>query len=122
MLFINEYNDRVETTHKRDVDIPADTPSGWECASHDAFPKAWRSLGDWTLYIKGEIPVKRKTADHLETGVYFKGTHKNSLKPDAFMMKGGGDWVFFADDMNLSSYPGRDMGSLGSSRKIRGDK
>lgn len=56
-----------------------------------------------SLYIKGEIPIKRKTADQLEPGTYFKGTHPKSLVPYLVAMKGEGGKVHLVGDMRLSN-------------------
>lgn len=38
--------------------------------------ESYRGHRGWTLYIKGEVPVKRKTADELEPGTEFFGVLK----------------------------------------------
>ena len=40
-----------------------------------AFKKAWDGDDGWTLWIEGEIPLRRKTADQLPLGMCFLGTH-----------------------------------------------
>ena len=34
---------------------------------------AWRGDDGWTLWVEGEVPLARKTADQLEVGTYFLG-------------------------------------------------
>lgn len=38
-----------------------------------ALSQAWEGKDRWTLWIEGEIPLVRKTADELEVGTYFLG-------------------------------------------------
>lgn len=38
-----------------------------------ALAQAWEGKDGWTLWIEGEIPLRRKTADQLEIGTYFLG-------------------------------------------------
>lgn len=39
----------------------------------EAFNQAWRGKDGWALWVEGEIPLRRKTADQLEVGTYFLG-------------------------------------------------
>ena len=57
---------------------PADIPAGWrrEDANNlnvTAFVYSWTGSYGWSLWIEGEIPLVRKTADQLEVGTYFLG-------------------------------------------------
>lgn len=38
-----------------------------------AFYAAWSGKNGWTLWIEGDIPLIRKTADQLKVGTYFRG-------------------------------------------------
>lgn len=69
-----KHSSGIEVYHKfeRDPNYDADTPSGQhdqdgEPAWDEAFRAAWKGR-DWTLYIDGPVPLKRKTADQLAPG------------------------------------------------------
>ena len=34
---------------------------------------AWHGKDGWALWIEGEVPMRRKTADQLKVGTYFLG-------------------------------------------------
>lgn len=62
----------------RDVCFSTREAKGWWTTDMDdiyieAFGSAWNGTGDWTLWIEGDIPLVRKTADQLEVGTYFLG-------------------------------------------------
>lgn len=57
---------------------PADKPAGWwrEGANNlyvTAFIYSWTGSYGWTLWVEGEVPLRRKTADQLKVGTYFLG-------------------------------------------------
>ena len=57
---------------------PADKPTGWWDGKMNSlyvltFNQGWGGQRGWTLWIEGEIPLRRKTADQLEVGTYFLG-------------------------------------------------
>ena len=58
---------------------PRDKETGWwTYGVHEdvytlAFTQGWKGLGGWSLWVKGEIPLIRKTADQLKVGTYFLG-------------------------------------------------
>lgn len=60
-------------------EFPADSAIGWVelydtwC---EALDDAWHGYGDWTLYIDGPVPIKRKTADQLKPGTLFTALHE----------------------------------------------
>ena len=66
--------DRVEVTltMRRDTSSvqPASAPPAWDAPDClvAAFFAAWRGQSGWSLYIKGDLPTKRVTADTLEPG------------------------------------------------------
>lgn len=58
----------------RDDMLPADFASGWVVHGMGiTYITAWHGDGGWTLWVEGEIPLHRKTADQLEVGTYFWG-------------------------------------------------
>lgn len=57
---------------------PADIPAGWwregaDSLYRSAFVYSWTSSYGWSLWVEGDIPLVRKTADQLEVGTYFLG-------------------------------------------------
>ena len=62
----------------RDICNPIDDAHGWWNSGMggiyiEAFDSAWRGDDGWTLWVEGEVPLARKTADQLEVGTYFLG-------------------------------------------------
>ena len=54
----------------------ANSGSGWEVHGMSAdylTVTAWYGEDGWSLWIEGEIPLVRKTADQLDVGTYFRG-------------------------------------------------
>lgn len=41
--------------------------------------ESWIGSFDWSLWVEGEIPVKKRTADELEPGTCFKGRYESSV-------------------------------------------
>ena len=69
----------------RNVCFSTREAKGWWATDMDdiyieAFGSAWNGTGDWTLWIEGEIPLIRKTADQLDYYTYFYG-HTPGEKP-----------------------------------------
>ncbi|GAA1046073.1 hypothetical protein [Rothia amarae] len=52
-----------------------DRPTGWYCMFGDAFRDAWKGSDGWTLWLDGEIPMKKQTAEQLPFGTSFKDSH-----------------------------------------------
>lgn len=69
-------------TLERDALIAAELPGAWWSGTMDAYDIALRSgcCGEngWTLWVEGEIPLRRKTADQLPLGMCFEGEYHNS--------------------------------------------
>lgn len=77
-------------THKleRDASYVIDCPQGWckEEASSDwgriypvwgnALTSGWDGKEGWTLYIKGDLPLRKRTADQLEPGTCFRARYQ----------------------------------------------
>ena len=60
-------------------------PSGWWITGSDeayvnALVAAWYGRGGWALWLEGELPLRRKTADQLDYYTYFYG-HTPGEKP-----------------------------------------
>lgn len=68
-------------TLKRDPNCSIERAVGWWNGDVDrvytsALRYAWDGDNGWTLYVEGEIPLRRKTADQLKVGTYFLGQLK----------------------------------------------
>lgn len=65
---------------------PRDKETGWwTYGVHEdvytlAFIQGWKGLGGWSLWVKGEIPMVKKTADQLKVGMGFRGKNKDVVK------------------------------------------
>lgn len=62
----------------RDVRYYTDEPGGWWSSGMDssyttAFRSAWNDKYGWALWLEGEVPMRRKTADQLPDYTYFLG-------------------------------------------------
>ena len=53
---------------------------------NDALEHGWRGIGNWTLYIDGEIPMKKKTADELPLAMCFSGKHESHSEPTTWIV------------------------------------
>ena len=65
-------------TLERRESVESDSPDGWWKSGMDfiyvnALIHSWQGEDGWTLWIEGDIPLVRKTADQLEVGIYFLG-------------------------------------------------
>ena len=71
-------------TLKRDKRCAPDSFYGWwdgetDCVYARALCPAWDGQNGWSLWVEGEIPLHRKTADQLEVGTYFRGESGQKL-------------------------------------------
>lgn len=111
---------------------PADIPAGWrrEGANNlhvTAFVYSWTGSYGWSLWVEGDIPLIRKTADQLEVGTYFRGVYS---KREWFMYVGGepfGDirTIYYAPEMLKSVIPASEwivLEEYGTSPKPEEDK
>lgn len=65
-------------TLKRELGLSAQSSFGWWNTGADisyttALVRAWDGRDGWTLWLEGEVPLRRKTADQLPVGTYFMG-------------------------------------------------
>lgn len=96
----------------RRVMLKPDLPDAWWKDGMDyiyvnALYEAWYGRRGWTLWVEGEIPLRRKTADQLEVGTYFI----TSVESRKYLMYVGG-WdsegrktIHFAPAMGVSNTP-----------------
>lgn len=66
----------------RDSPTKADSPEHWELdktVDYSKYPSeldiAWRGSDGWILWLDGEIPMRKQTADELPFGTNFKDSH-----------------------------------------------
>lgn len=65
-------------TLKRDPSCLIQRASGWwhqgvDDAYVHSLTSAWEGEDGWTLWVEGEVPLRRKTADQLPSGTCFRG-------------------------------------------------
>ena len=92
---------------------PADIPAGWrrEDANNlnvTAFVYSWTGSYGWSLWIEGEIPLRRKTADQLEPGYFFTGVLSGTTSENLMCVAGDhgiGKRVRYAFDFMPSHHP-----------------
>ena len=75
---------------KRRESAESDSPNGWWKSGMDyiwvnALTLAWNDEDGWTLWVEGEIPLIRKTADQLEVGTYFRGELPGYMEGEAYV-------------------------------------
>lgn len=109
-----ELRGELHGTLKRDDEITAEHCGAWwngrmdECYT-TALWSGWNDKHGWTLWVKGEIPLRRKTADQLKVGTYFLG--KNPERKDESLVCVGG-WnirdcksIYYAPSLIKSNFP-----------------
>lgn len=96
---------------------PADIPAGWrrEDANNlhvTAFVYSWTDSYGWSLWVEGDIPLIRKTADQLELYTYFLGQVKGDSPYLAYvgspLATDTKSTIFYAPDMLKSINPSAD--------------
>lgn len=68
---------------ERDDNSPSDSYVGWykeDCPYTwgDAFYESWYGRHGWSLWVKGDLPLRKLTADQLAPGTGFCGAHPES--------------------------------------------
>lgn len=79
---------------ERDTAYPINVSGGWVSSISEeqmwvdgwgyALQIAWEGEGGWSLWVEGEIPVKKRTADELEPGTCFKGRCMDEVRDCVF--------------------------------------
>lgn len=71
------------------------TPTGWRepidsfgTVRRYALMHSWWGDYDWTLWVEGDIPMRRKTADQLPVTTFFKGRRVGTNGAGSFMRVG----------------------------------
>lgn len=93
--------------------FPANGAGGWGHQGMDsvytnALFNAWHSCDGWTLWVEGEVPLRRKTADQLPVTTFFKGRRVGISGAGSFMCVGeseNGKFILSAIDFLPSSRP-----------------
>lgn len=73
----------------------------------EALSAAWHGQKGWTLWVEGEIPMRRKTADQLEAYTYFYGEGPSG-EPDLMYVGGlseSSKIIYFAPEMRKTAIP-----------------
>lgn len=72
-------------THKleRFAQCPADDFTGWYKEDYHTgwsgvFSYSWEGAGGWSLWAKGDIPLRKLTADQLEPGTCFRARYEKN--------------------------------------------
>ena len=94
-------------TLERNESRTADYHAGWWSKDADslyrsAFIYGWTGYDGWTLWVEGEIPLRRKTADQLEVGTYFLSKFEGGRERLAYVgVRGGsnGKIIYYAPEM-----------------------
>ena len=110
------------------------TPTGWRevidslgSVRRHVLLHSWWGEFDWSLWVEGDIPMRRKTADQLEVGTYFRGEIPGYVEGEAYV--GGeefsiGKLVHRAPSMIESTVPASEwivLEEYGTSPKPEGE-
>lgn len=71
----------------------------------EAFNQAWRGKDGWSLWVEGEIPLRRKTADQLKVGTYFREVEGGALMYVGAGHQRGLKAVYRSPEMFVSPVP-----------------
>ena len=91
----------LEGKLERRESAASDSPDGWRKSGMDfiyvtALIHSWRDEDGWTLWIEGEVPLHRKTADQLDEGRCFLGKQGADFDPELMIVVG------FTEDPKLN--------------------
>lgn len=95
----------IDTVMRRDDENPVYNAWGWDVDEvWSAFKRGWSGKFGWTLWLDGEIPIRKHTADELEPGTEFYGVLKTSepegVAPEAMLRTQA--HVLHLDDYTIS--------------------
>lgn len=76
---------------ERDSICSSTIPSGWYMNKSanvwkQAVSDSWYGLQGWSLWVKGDLPLRKLTADQLEPGTCFRGHHYTHSHDDGEYM------------------------------------
>ena len=97
----------------RNETYTSERSAGWFYKSMDktyvrSLIDAWRGDDGWTLWVEGEVPLRRKTADQLEVGHFFTGVLSDTIRESLMCVAGelgNGKRVRYAYDFMPSHHP-----------------
>ena len=100
-------------TLKRRESAESDSPNGWwnggmDCIYVNALIQAWFDEDGWTLWVEGEVPLPRKTADQLEVGTYFLSKFEEGMEHLVYVGSRAGSGektIYYAPEMTKSYSP-----------------
>lgn len=103
----------LEGELERRESAESDSPNGWWKSGRDyiyvnALTEAWCDEDGWTLWIEGDIPLVRKTADQLEVAHFFTGVLSGTTSESLMCVAGelgNGKRVRYASDFMPSHHP-----------------
>lgn len=109
-----ELRGELHGTLERDPDCLPDVCGAWwgmgmDDAYLSALVDAWHGIKGWTLYVEGDIPLIRKTADQLEPGYFFTGVLSGTTSESLMCVASGpgiGKNIRYASDLKPSFHPG----------------
>lgn len=72
----------------------------------NAFVSAWGGEDGWTLWVEGDIPLIRKTADQLKVGTYFLGEIRETRTDEMYVgEEHGSKVVLYTPHMGKTVFP-----------------
>lgn len=107
----------LHRTLKRDTLCPPGVPAAWldgdkGRAYSYALVDAWRGENGWSLWVEGDIPMRRKTANQLKVGTYFRGRVNNHVVEETVYVGRAanvdGKIICFSPSMVASQYGAED--------------
>lgn len=108
-----EVRGEMHGTLKQNGSLEPYLPGAWwdgfsNAAYINALYDGWYGNDGWTLYVEGEIPLHRKTADQLEVGHFFTGVLSGTTSESLMCVvgePGNGKHVRYATDFMPSHHP-----------------
>ena len=99
-------------TLKRNKAYASDHFHGWDDDMNLIYTRAlwhsWLGLHNWTLWVEGEVPLARKTADQLEIGTYFLSKFEEGMEHLVYVGSRAGSGektIYYAPEMTKSYSP-----------------
>lgn len=71
--------ERYKAPNNDPKSLPRWITSAGESTWRQAFYAAWENKEGWSLWVEGEIPVKKRTADEMEPATGFFGRYKSTV-------------------------------------------
>ena len=108
-----ELRGEIHGTLKRNAEANVELSGAWRSRDMDevytaALWAGWNGKRGWTLWVEGEVPLRRKTADQLEPGYFFTGVLSGTTSESLMCVAGDhgiGKRVRYAFDFMPSHHP-----------------